>query len=191
MTYYRIKADKDTYGWFELDMDKVLRALGRKTFSNFTKTDASIIDKWEDFDARFDPPDGEVVVSARPDITSWGSTCRLVLNEKAFGVLKRLLSPYGEFLITPCEGQRYRIFNCRTTKPADESKSQKEMMNGLQTGLINLDFDPTDIAGAPVFKTDYDLFGSLYCDEQFKSLVEENSLTGITLREDLATSPLL
>lgn len=191
MSYYRIKADKDTYGWFELDMDKVLKAIGRKTYSRFTKTNASIIDKWSDFEARFEPPDGEIVVTIRPDITSWGSGCRLVLNEKAFAVLAQLLTPYGEFLITPCEGQDYRIFNCRTTKPADKSKSEKEVINGLQTGLLALDFDPADFVNAPVFKTDYDLFTSLYCDERFKSLVEKHGLTGIALREDLATNPLI
>ncbi|WP_308363654.1 MULTISPECIES: hypothetical protein [unclassified Microbulbifer] len=191
MTYYRIKPDLDTYGWFELDMQKVLSALGRKTFSKFTETDASIADKWEDFEARLEPPDGEVVVSVRPDLTTWGGGCHLVLNEKAFDVLGSLLAPYGEFLSAPFEGEEYRIFNCRTTKPADESKSQKKLVDGLQEGLISLDFDPADIADTPVFKTDYDLFISLYCDERFKRLVEKNSLTGITLREDLATSPLL
>ncbi|WP_193164738.1 hypothetical protein [Microbulbifer hainanensis] len=190
MTYYRIKPDLDTYGWFELDYEKMLKTLGRKTFSKFTETDASIADKWDNFEARFEPPDGEVVVSIRPDLTTWGGGCHLVLNEKAFSVLKPLLAPYGEFLSAPSEGEEYRIFNCRTTKPADDSKSQKKLVDGLQEGLISLDFDPADIADAPVFKTDFDLFRSLYCDQRFKDLVREHGLTGIEIREDLATSPL-
>ena len=190
MNYYRIKADRETYGWFELDMDKILKTLGRKTYSKFTKTDASIADKWDDFEVRFEPPDGEVVVSVRPDLTTWGTSCRLVLNEKAFDVLGPLLAPYGEFLSAPSEGEEYRIFNCRTTKPADESKSQKKLVDGLQEGLISLDVNSADIADAPVFKTDFDLFRSLYCDQRFKDLVREHGLTGIEIREDLATSPL-
>ncbi|MCW8126575.1 hypothetical protein [Microbulbifer halophilus] len=190
MSHYRIKADKDTYGWFELDMEKVLKILGRKTYSKFTKTDMSISEKWDDFDARFEPPDGEVVVSDHPDITTWGTSCRLVLNNKAYDVLGSVLSPYGEFLSAPCEGQQYRVFNCRTTKPADESKSERKIVDGLQEGIISLDFNPKDIAGSPVFKTDFDLFRSLYCDERFKSLVEEYGLKGIEIRDDLETSPL-
>lgn len=188
MTIYRIEPQLDVYGWFELNMDEVLEALGRKTYSRFKKTNTSIADSWQNFEAKFLAPDGKQDAEIRPDITTWSSSCHLVLNEKAYQALNKLLAEYGEFLPTTCEGSRYYIFNCQTTKPADEANSEKRINMGLQEGLNRLTFDDSVIGATPAFKTDYDLFTSLFCSQQFKDLVEENHLQGLSFHTDLAGS---
>lgn len=191
MTYYRIEPKLHEYGWFNLDMNKVIDALGRKLYRSFKRTDVSIGEYWEDFDARFEAADGEVDTGIRPDITTWGASCHLVVNQKAYDALKDLLSPFGEFLATPCEGTVYRIFNCQTTVKADEAASEKIINQGLQEGLKSLEFKDGDVENAPAFKTDYDLYASLFCGEEFKRLVKNHDLSGIEFKEDLEGSRYL
>lgn len=191
MTYYRIKPDLKTYGWFEFDYQKMMKVIGRKAFSNFTRQDASVAEHWADFEGRFEAPDGEIAPTAIPDISTWSAGPHLLLNPKAFAVLEETLAPWGEFLDAPSNGTLYKVFNCRTTRPADPITSKAKLQEGVQVGLESLDFKPELVAGAPVFKTDFDYHTSLFCDDQFKALVESYGLKGLTFRTDLATSPLL
>ena len=181
MTIYRIEFDHDNYGYFEVNnMKNVIRnVIGRKKYSNFVKTNDSLVEIWNGIDARFDPSDDMPDSSARPDITSWGFGC-LVLSEKAFAALGGILSPFGEFLLTPCEGMDYRIFNCQTTANADKSKSVKRLNRGIQDGVEILAFKDDEVDNKVVFKTDFDSFISLYCNYDFKLRVENQKLTGIS-----------
>lgn len=191
MLYYRIKPDLYTYGWFEFDNQKMLKALGRQAYSGFTRRDASLAEHWEDFEGRFEAPDGEFAPLATPDISTWSAGPHLLLSPKAYDVLQETLAPWGEFLDAPCNGIHYRVFNCRTTRPADPITSKAKLEDGLQVGLESLNFRPSQIDGAPVFKTDFDYHTSLFCDDQFKAQVESHGLKGLTFRTDLATSLLL
>lgn len=190
MTYYRLKALKSQYGWFEFNYDKMLKAIGRKTYSSFVSKNLSLKEVWGDFEARIDPPDGEFSVDTPPDLSLWGSKPVLILNQRAFDALESVLKNYGEFLAAPCDGLPYWLFNCHTPKPADPITSKAVIEDEMQVGLESLNFSEDSIAGAPLFKTDFDLFTSLYCDEGFKQLVESNHLKGLEFRTDLATDPL-
>lgn len=190
MNYYRLKALKNQYGWFEFNYDKMLKALGRKTFSSFARKNISLKDVWVDFEARIDPPDGEFTVETPPDLTLWGSKPVLVINQRAFDALEPVLKGYGEFLPAPCNGEPYWLFNSLTPKSADSTTSEAIVEDAMQVGLKSLNFSEATIAGAPLFKTDFDLFTSLFCDEYFKKLVESNNLQGLEFRTDLATDPL-
>lgn len=191
MTYYRIKPDLKTYGWFEFDYQKMLKVLGRKTYSGFTQRDGSLAEHWTDFEGRFEAPDGEFAPLATPDISTWSAGPHLLLSPKAYDLLQAILAPWGEFLDAPSNGTHYRVFNCRTTRPANPITSKAKLEDGVQVVLESLNFKPSQIDGAPVFKTDFDYHASLYCDEQFKDLIESHGLKGLTFRADLATSPLL
>lgn len=189
--YYRIKPDLKTYGWFEFDYQKMLKILGRKTYSGFTQRDDSLAEHWADFEGRFEAPDGEFAPLATPDISTWSAGPHLLLSPKAYKVRQETLALWGEFLNAPSNGIHYRVFNCRTTRPADPIISKATMEDGLQVGLESLNFKPSEITGAPLFKTDFDYHVSLYRDERFKDLMESQGLKGLTFRTDLATSPLL
>lgn len=113
-------------------------------------------------------------------------TGNLVLNEKAYGVLKENMSVSGEFLSISVEGMDYYVFN--TLKIIDDKliNTDKALDNielGVNAGLKNVSFYDDALEGAVLFKSNIDKLVSSYCTEQFKDILVINGLNGLVFEE--------
>lgn len=135
------------------------------------------------FEARPANPKGSI-----PDLCGW-IDATLVLSPRAFRMLGELLEPHGEFLPVSVEGETFRIFNCFTTVKADEEGSEHEHEGEMQLGLKRLELRE-DAQETLIFKVPLESCLTLYCNDRFKSAVEDFGLTGVIFDSNLLiTSP--
>jgi len=123
-------------------------------------------------------------VAARvlPDISTW-QTDMLILNQKAYDSLKEILQPFGELLPVEVESDIYYLFNIVVRLPdevIDTDKSEYEYFEEEPVGFRVLAFNENKISDENIFFClQNDFAYNIYCDDRFKSLVEENGLGGL------------
>lgn len=187
---YRIDFDYINFLNLDLDMKKLMFTVGKSlggitAFNNYCWDNKSLTDVWQDVGATFVEVEG-LDQTEKPDITTWNGA-HFVLSPKAFDLLFEHLSPLGEFLPITIDGQVYQIFNCLNTVEADKSVSEADITDNLWMGVKSLEFKKEDVENNLVFKTRFDRCGALYCGDEFKSLVENFDLKGLTFSENLPT----
>jgi len=128
-----------------------------------------------------------------PDVTHWGHN-HLVFNQKAYDLVSEHLNPFGEFLPVVCEGYDYYLFNILQIADdnlIDQTNSEKNMMTmdgiTMQMGIKKLKFKEHKLKDTLVFKTNYDEYVGIFCNNKFKQLVEDANLKGIVFKLDLAS----
>ena len=98
--------------------------------------------------------------------------------------MRDILEPHGELLPVvyssdneaPKEGA---IFNPLKVVSANERTSTKDSFGEV----ASLFFDTEEV----IFKTDFDDYFGVYCSNEFQRFIEANELTGMELRENLAS----
>ncbi|SIS63998.1 hypothetical protein SAMN05421686_10346 [Thalassolituus maritimus] len=99
--------------------------------------------------------------------------------------MKDVLEPHGELLPVvysseneaPKEGA---IFNPLKVVPTNERTSTKDSFGEV----ASLFFDTEEV----IFKTDFDDYFGLYCSNEFQRFIKANELTGLEMRENLASN---
>jgi len=127
-----------------------------------------------------------------PDVTNWGHN-HLVFNQKAYDLVSEHLNPFGEFLPVICEGNDYYLFNILQIADddlIDQANSEKNMMTmdgtTIQMGIKKLKFNEDKIKSTWIFKTDFDEYVGIFCNNDFKKIIEGAKLKGIEFKENLA-----
>ena len=188
MPVYNILRDSEHFKHIQFDIMEMVDAIGPKVgqmkFMHFSKYNLSLAEYWQPFSGKFVIPEGLDADIEAPDVTTW-RLADLLLSESAMKVLEEPLKPYGEFLPVVVDGAPHFIFNCLTDAKVDESKSEREMMDGIVTDILKFVFDEHDIRDKLIFKCIYEGGTSLYCTDTFKKLVERHQLKGLTFSEDL------
>lgn len=109
-------------------------------------------------------------------------------------MLKNTISGVGEFLKIEIESQPYYMFNTVNTlgnEIIDLDKSEKAMFDGDEVGVAHIGFIENSIPQSNVlFNIKYDNGAYLFCDDQFKSFVRDNNLSGLEFSAELAVNPL-
>ncbi|MEL0605542.1 hypothetical protein [Pseudoalteromonas undina] len=67
------------------------------------------------------------------------------------------------------------------------SLTERAYLDGFEGGLKSLVFDDEDVSNKLIFKSKMQSGLSLYCTDNFKKLVNDNSLTGLVFNTDLLT----
>lgn len=116
------------------------------------------------------------------DLNSYGSF--LVLTQKAYNIVKVSLERYGEFLDLDVEGIPMVLFNPLVFGKEDTERSEKEYYDGEEIGIKHLVFD-NSTEDKLVFKSKYTARVCMYCNDEFKTLVESNSLQGLVFEKDV------
>lgn len=159
------------------DGDKTRQALGDETDFHIDERPISYSDVWNVCEIEFvDSFGGQS--KKMPDISI--NIGKLFLSDKAYQVLNKLLLPFGEFLPVTHDGNKGYIFNCLKSVTPDNKLSMHDPLNGL----FSIVFNECDINGVEVFKSNID-FSGYFCSQNFKRIVEENGLTGISFSIDL------
>jgi len=192
MSIYRIHPDYDNFLRFTLHPYELQAKMG-EDFLYMINRDPQAQPDWVKPDATFWLDDQEHSADKLPDISYW-TTSHPVFNQKAYDALASHLGSYGEFLPVSVDGNSYYIFNVlnvlnESVINLDMSERKFETMDGfaMQTGLHKLQFIEDKLDDTLVFKIEYDTYLKVYCNDEFKRLVEDAGLTGILFKLDLAS----
>jgi len=117
-----------------------------------------------------------------PDLAHWHRGT-LVLSPRAHRLLGETLAQSGELLPVIVRDETFYIYNCFVFGEEDKEKTKFSYMNDEPFELVALEFTP-ETAENLLFKSKSES-SSLFCNEQFKQLVEANELTGIEFNETL------
>lgn len=188
MKIFKLRPDYTNHQAFELPMKDVILKLGRKVpakqLFQFPKHNLSLASVWEEMPAHFAPVEGLTKGSSIPGVSVWtGGT--LVLSSDALERLRSAIESLGEFLPVMTPHGQFWIFNCLSTVPVDEGNSRRVQEHGQTIDVEAIAFRGSDVGETLIFKTDYDAARSLFCTEQFKDLLVEHELDGLTFSEEL------
>lgn len=164
------------------DDEEVIEKLGEENLIQIECDPREYAPIWQTLSVRFEPALGGKSDKPIPDLQMHSG--HLFLSERALKSLKDILEPHGELLPViyssdneaPKEGA---IFNPLKVVSANERTSTKDSFGEV----ASLFFDTE----AVIFKTDFDDYFGVYCSNEFQRLIEANDLTGIELRENLAS----
>ena len=110
---------------------------------------------------------------------------RMFLNEKAYTALKPLMEKDGEFLSVTYEHGKAYIFIplniAESVDGLDEKLSRKNDWGDLE----NIAFCEEKVKSWSVFRSEFNAYISVYCNESIKDVIESNGLTGLYITPDL------
>lgn len=178
---YRLDANFDNFHNIDIDFDQIERvidaALGQNTFYYAGRNNTQLAPHWADFGGTRNFTELNSHLPA-PDITLWYNTY-LVLNPNAFAKLESQLMPYGEFLPITIDAITHQLFNCHRIVEVDTAESEQEIIKGEYLGVKRIAFEqPTELSQL-LCKTHFDQCTNLYCNDAFKSIVEQCNLGGL------------
>lgn len=130
---------------------------------------------WETFQASFSGNTSNI-----PDFCEWQRN--ICFSQNAYNQLHLELEKYGEFLPVFVNGDNWFIFNIFHSIKADPSTSSKKSIAGVPSTYVErIGFSPK--ADDIIFKSDYDGFMGIYCQDDFIHLIGD--LTGLEFNTDL------
>lgn len=189
MTVYRMVMDAENYQQINLSIKDLMltvgKATGPKRLMNFSKENLALSDCWGSVVSDFSPTKEFPNSTSIPDISTWRGAS-LILSGRALETLEDLLTPFGELLPITCGGEPFTIFNCRIKGEVDESRSKQVIENGIVMDVEALAFNEVDVLDKLVFKSDYEGCRFVFCNEKFKSVVDNSNLKGIIFSSQLA-----
>ncbi|WP_444995436.1 hypothetical protein [Aliikangiella sp. IMCC44359] len=184
---YKLIFNGEKYLNFFFDRKQISRILGERTISNKEKfinynhcprSYVGVFDESLNFD--FSSSDKEDKGKPIPDIVV--ASGRLFLSQKAYDVLYPLIKNDGEFLsVNYQKGEGYFFIPLQV---ADVDK--KVTMKNEWEDIVSLGFSEDDVKEFSVFRTEYDAFIGLYCQDYIKDAIEQAGLTGLFITNDLA-----
>ncbi|UPW20108.1 hypothetical protein M0C34_07560 [Agarivorans sp. TSD2052] len=184
MTTYQLKAPTGSYEVLDLDDFTLAEQLGNEglveTLMSASMNNTPLSPLWHANIACSYFSDAKAQAY---DISISGSF--LVLNQTALKVLKPQLESFGEFLPISVEGDAYVLFNCLTFGKEQKSLCLTRYLEGIEDGIDSLVFDESDVQDKLIFKSKLQGASSFYCNEAFKALLAEHSLSGVTFDEEL------
>ena len=181
--YYRIQPDLEKYMRFQLDNFDFLDKLGEEfELSDFG---SPLQHAWRPVKGKFFPG---VAARVLPDISTW-QTDMLILNQKAYDLLKETLEPFGELLPVEIESGTYYLFNVLKRLPdevIDVEKSEYEYFEEEPVGFRVLNYSGNNIPEEnQIFCLQNDFAYNIYCDDRFKKLIEGKGLHGLHFNKTL------
>ena len=111
----------------------------------------------------------------------------MFFSQRAYKALHSIVDPCGEFLPITYNQESGYLFNTLTLSDSalDMSLCQKN-----EWGEITwIAFDEDKLQGHPLFRTEYDNYMSVFCNEAFKQACEEAKLEGLIFSQDLSGQP--
>ena len=188
MTVYRLRSDHEQFMTFTIAPKELRAKMGDNFTYHFDRTPTPQTPHWSTPNGRFYQPVDFPKANKIPDITDW-TISDLVFNQKTYQIFSETLKDYGEFLTISVEGIPYYLFNVLKVidqDAIDESQSEQKLKDGQYEGLVKLKFREDKIKDLLLFRTSYDEYLNIYCQDDFKNMVEKSALSGLIFKTDLA-----
>ena len=182
---YRIHED-DRYLGFSFDADDIIDKLGRKYPIHIKRAPISYSEVWpESLRVEFKPWEtySKDIV---PDVSLGNG--RLFLNEKAYDALKDVLNDYGEFLAVHHDKGEGYVFNPLVTAESVNGVDDKQTVHDKHGNLESYAFIEESVKDIAIFRTELDVYLSVYCNQVFKDTFEKAGLIGISFNKDVSNA---
>ncbi|WP_086929457.1 imm11 family protein [Agarilytica rhodophyticola] len=181
---YVIHSDEYSFLSLVFDDDEIDQKLGDNYLIQADPTPISLKQVWKPLNVSFVD-----VISNRnnkpiPDIHhNFG---RLFLSSEAAEILSPILENKGELLsVNYGNNKNGFIFNPLILAEDSAGLNKKLSIKNNVGDIQSLFFHEDKLEGCHIFKTEFDNYMGVYCDQEFKELVEKHSLTGVTFGNDL------
>ncbi|WP_441004010.1 hypothetical protein [Pseudocolwellia agarivorans] len=191
MNVFQLRKPTNSYDVIDLDLVSMAKQIVSKTGQSFDDVldivmeeipdgNKTLLELSEDgFDCKHDPR----AKKQNYDVNLYGNF--LVLNARAYECLSKVISEYGEFSPLRTDGEELFLFNPLYFGKEDISLTEKAYLDGYEDGLKSLVFDNDDISGKLLFKSKLQGGLSIYCTDDFKNILSDNKLCGLTFSSDL------
>ncbi|TQV81182.1 hypothetical protein FKG94_08735 [Exilibacterium tricleocarpae] len=185
MALYSMYPDTDHYAFIGFDRQEVRAKQGRNPKKHIDLTCEPLVykDRWQGLSVNLSDNSEGLTGDKIADIMPFKG--KLFLSTKAYEVLKPLIENDGEFLsVTYERGQGY-IFN---------PLSVAESVGGLNTDVsrknewndtLAIAFHEDCVKDFAIFKTEFDLYQSVICQQSVKDAIEAAGLGGAYFTPDL------
>lgn len=181
---YVIHPNVRQYQCFVLNSKEARNKLGKDTLFHFDQRPQRYADIWQTMAIEFAKLSGGKKGDI-PDITLRNG--RLFLSEHAHSALQKLLTPCGEFLPVTFKGGTGYLFNVLTLAESVDGLDTKLSTKNEYRELQSLAFHESKVESFAVFRTAFDNYMGVYCNQGFQKAVQAAGLTGITFGEDLGS----
>lgn len=177
-----IHPDYQHYKSFVFDSKEVRKSLGNESQFHFSRAPQRYLDSWHPFEISFANL-GSSKKTAVPDIIVRNG--RLFFTIAAYDTLHKLIEPQGEFLPVTYEGKDGYLFNvlslAEDVDGVDKKLSTKNEFGEVQS----LSFNEAKVKDFALFRTGFDGYMGIYCNDKLKAAIEENKFKGITFSNDI------
>lgn len=183
MTIYRIHPDLLTYQLLSVPGDDVRAKLGKQCMFHFDRTPKQYANEWKTLDVSFYASTSKKKPLLIPDITI--EQGRLFLNQSACNSLLKLIEKDCEILPVRYDEQEGVIVNPLKIAEKIQAFDQKHSTKNEWGDLEALAFHENKLTDTCIFRSEYDTFLGVFCNEKFKNTVASTGLNGITFSKDL------
>lgn len=193
MNVFQLRKPTNTYDVIDLDLVSMAKQIVIKTGQSFDDALDIVMEEIPDgkitllelskdgFDCKHDTR----AKKQNYDVNLYGNF--LVLNARAYECLSCVISEHGEFSTLRTDGDELFLFNPLEFGKEDLSLTEKAYLDGFDDGLKSLVFDNKDISDKLLFKSKLQGGLSIYCTDNFKSIVADNNLSGLVFSADLVS----
>ncbi|GAB2196146.1 hypothetical protein [Sessilibacter sp. MAH4] len=182
---YSIYNNGKKYGYLGFDWKQIISEFGESMDTRFDVNEfpRSYKSLWKTpIRVSFDDCEG-LNGSAIPDIAEHQG--RLFLNTKAYDALYDLLKNDGEFLPVVYELGEGFMFNPLSLANSQSDLDLKLCVKNEWGDVENITFNEDNVKRFTIFKTEYDRYYSVYCQDCVKTAVEQSGLKGVIFTPDL------
>lgn len=183
---YSVYNDSKKYAYIGFDWKQIVQEFGESMDTRFdaNRTPQPYSAIWKnpilvDFSDNSEGMTGSKV----PEIAEHQG--RLFLSQKAYDVLHDLLKDDGEFLPVEYENGKGFMFNPLSLAESVDGLNKKLSVKNEWGDVENIAFDEDKVQGFNIFKTEFDTYYSVYCQECVKDVVEKAGLKGVIFTPDL------
>lgn len=174
---YRILSNESDFPSLVYDDMEIIEKIGEEYLIQADPSPLRYSDVWQTIKVGFVDANGKKSQKPIPDIQHHFG--HLFLSDRAVSALKPLINGLGELLeIEYGNGKRGAIFNPLKIVKADSRLSTKNNIGDASSIVFSEEHE--------VFRTSFDDYYGVFCNQDFKGVVEKQGLTGIAFECDLS-----
>lgn len=179
-------SDLENYAYIGFDREEIEEKFGSdiRTHIDMSCQPRSYLSSWKIITVSLSAEEGGITGDKTADIMQFKG--KLFLSQKSYDLLSPVLKNDGEFLPVEYEKGRGYIFNplslAESVNGLNKVKSEKKG----KRDIINMEFYEDRLSNFGVFKTEFDNYISVICNDRVKEIAQNEGLGGVEFSEDLA-----
>jgi hypothetical protein len=180
---YQLNPDYERFYSFDFDIEHLVKKMPR--YSQRFRAKPRLSD-WVEPEGRFYRShcfSGDT--KSLPDMSVW-ALGNLILNERAYSVFSEYIDMAGEFLPLVVDGRAFYMFNTLKVLNGDQvdcSDAVDVIDSGVYLGKTGFDIFEDQLNKVEIFKLKEEKLVHSFVTPGFKSLCEEEGLTGLNFKQ--------
>jgi len=186
MSLYSIVSDLENYAYIGFDREEIEEKFGDDigTHIDMSCQPRSYLSSWKTIAVSLSHEEGGITGGKTADIMQFKG--KLFLSQKAYDLLSAELENDGEFLPVEYENGRGYIFNPLSLAESVDGLNKEKSKKAGKRDIINMEFHEARLSHFGAFKTEFDNYISVICNDRVKEIAQNEGLGGVKFSEDLA-----